>query len=329
MAETIAPIRYYNRLSGNYEKEAIYGERSLRWAYYNPLGKLVLKLLVGQPFFSRWYGWLMDRPSSRKKIIPFIDRYGLEVGEFLHSPESFPHFNAFLYREMKRRARPVDEDPSSLVFPADARHRAYEEVQKGNLVYAKGQGFDLAELLGDAELAEELDGGAILISRLCPVDCHRFQSPVACIAGGPRPIEGSLFSVNPLALAQNYRYLTRNRRWVIEMKLDSERRWALVVIGATCVGSVEFTYRPGRLEKGSELGYFRFGGSCLITLMPKGMALFDEDLLRESQKGIESYDQMGRVFGVKRAKARELGIRGEKGTKAQSGEKEGSGGVME
>lgn len=297
MAESNTPIRYYNRLSGNYEEEAIYGQRSLRWTYYNPLGRAVLNLLVGKPLFSRWYGWLMDRPSSRKKIIPFIERYGLEIGEFLHPPESFPHFNAFFYRELKRRARPVDEDLLSLVFPADGRHRAYEEVRIGDPVYAKGQEFDLAELLGDAELAEELDGGAILISRLCPVDCHRFHAPAAGVAGEPRPIEGPLFSVNPLALAQNYRYLTRNRRWVIEMRMGSERRWAVVVIGATCVGSVEFTYRPGRLDKGSELGYFRFGGSCLITLMPKGMALLDEILLRESKKGIESYDRMGRRFG--------------------------------
>lgn len=297
MAETISRIRFYNRLSGTYEEEAIYGERFLRWTYYTPLGKVALKLLVGKPLFSRWYGWLMDHSSSRKKIIPFIHRYGLEIGEFLHSPESFPHFNAFFYRELKRQVRPVDEDSRSLVFPADGRHRAYGEVQKGDPVHAKGQEFDLVELLGDAELAEELDGGAILISRLCPVDCHRFYLPVAGVAGEPRPIEGPLFSVNPLALAQNFRYLTRNRRWVIEMGSGRGRRWAVVVIGATCVGSVEFTYRPGRLDKGSELGYFRFGGSCLITLMPKGMALLDEALVRESQKGIESYDQFGRVFG--------------------------------
>ena len=297
MAETITRIRYYNRLSGKYEEETIYGERYLRWAYYNPLGKAVLKLLVVKPFFSRWYGWLMNRPFSRKKIIPFIHRYGLEVGEFLHAPESFLHFNAFFYRELKRRARSVDKDFRSLVFPADGRHRAYEEVQKGDPVHAKGQEFDLPGLLGDGELADELDGGAILISRLCPVDCHRFHAPVAGVAGEPRFIEGSLYSVNPLALARNLRYLTENRRWVIEMELGSGQRLALVVIGATCVGSVEFTYRPGRLPKGSELGYFRFGGSCLITLMPKGMALLDEVLLRESQNGVESYDQMGRVFG--------------------------------
>ena len=288
----------------NMKRKPFTGERYLRWAYYNPLGKVVLKLLLGNLFFSRFYGWLMDRPSSAKKIIPFIDRYGLEVEEFLQAPGSFPHFNAFFYRQLKPTARPVHRDSPSLVFPADGRHLAYDAVKKEDAVLAKGRVLDLAGLLGSEELAHELDGGGILISRLCPVDCHRFHAPGCGVASKPRLIEGPLYSVNPLALAQNFRYLTENRRWVIEMKSDWGRRWAMVVIGATCVGSVEFTYRPGKLEKGSELGYFKFGGSCLITVIPAGMAQIDQALLRESQKGYESYDRMGRVFGVERLEER-------------------------
>ena len=298
MAEGKPRIRYYHRLKEAYEEEAIYGERYLRWVYHHPLGNLFLKRLAGNPLLSRYYGWLMDRPSSRKRIIPFIERYGLEVEEFLHSPEAFPHFNAFFYRELKPGTRPLDANPESAVFPADGRHLAYEGVQEADKVFAKGQAFNLTDLLGNGALAEELDGAAMLISRLCPLDCHRFLAPLAGEAKEPRRIEGPLYSVNPLALAQNIRYLTENRRWVIEMESDSGRRWAVVVIGATCVGSVAFTYRPGMLAKGAEMGYFKFGGSCLITVIPKGMAQFDEALLRESRRGCESYDHMGRVFGA-------------------------------
>ncbi len=297
MAETKTQIRYYNRLSGKYDYETIYGEGYLRWAYFNPVGKIFLKLLIRNPLFSKFYGWLMNRSSSRKRIISFIEQYKLDVAEFLHSPESFPHFNGFFYRELKADARFVDDNSGSIVFPADGRHLAYEDVQKADTIFAKNQVFDLAGLLGDGGLADELAGGALLISRLCPVDCHRFHAPMEGSATPPRPIHGPLYSVNPLSLAQNLGYLTENRRWVIEMRLDSGQRWAVVVIGATCVGSVEFTYQPGRLEKGSELGYFSMGGSCLVTVVPRGIVKLDEGLVRQSKMGVESYDQMGRVFG--------------------------------
>ncbi|RYD32156.1 MAG: hypothetical protein EOP87_13335, partial [Verrucomicrobiaceae bacterium] len=45
-------------------------------------------------------------------------------------------------------------------------------TQQGG-VFVKGQKFDLAALLGDAELAEKYADGALVLSRLCPVDYHR------------------------------------------------------------------------------------------------------------------------------------------------------------
>ncbi len=298
MAEGTKKVRFYNRLSGKLEEESIYGEGALRWAYYNPIGKLITKLIVKNPIVSRLYGWLMSRPSSRKKIRPFIEQYKVDTSEFLESPETYSDFNAFFYRELKPESRPIDDCEATVVFPADGRHLAYPNIQKADTIYAKGQIFNLEQFLGEMSLAHGLEGGTVLISRLCPVDYHRFHAPFSGVAMIPQRVGKSLYSVSPLALSQKLEYLIENRRWIIPFKLKDGRIAAVVVIGATFVGSAEFTFEPGFVEKGQELGYFLFGGSCVATVLPPGYVQLDKSLVEQSQNGVESYDLMGRPIGV-------------------------------
>ena len=280
------------------EEEKIYGEASIRWAYYNPIGKIITRLIVKNPLISKLYGWWMDRSSSKKRIQPFIELYNVDTSEFLEPVESYPHFNAFFYRELKPESRPIDDRDFSLVFPADGRHLAIENVQLAKRFYAKGQELSIDELVGDMPFAQTLSGASVVISRLCPVDYHRFHAPFSGTAMAPLVIGNSLYSVNPLALSQNLDYLIQNRRWVIPFKLDDGKLAVVVVIGATFVGSAEFTYDPGFVEKGQELGFFLFGGSCVVTVLPHGKAMIDPSLLGQSREGVESYDKMGRPFGA-------------------------------
>ena len=92
------PITFYNRLTGQLETEAVYGEGFLRFTYESPLGALPLHALVKRAAFSRWYGSRMDAPASREKIAPFLATYELDVSEFADAPESFRTFNEFFYR---------------------------------------------------------------------------------------------------------------------------------------------------------------------------------------------------------------------------------------
>ena len=74
------------------EDEKIYGEGFLRWAYFNPIGRLITRLLIKNPLVSRLYGWRMDRAGSRKKIKPFIEQYKVDTNEFLETPRDLPPF---------------------------------------------------------------------------------------------------------------------------------------------------------------------------------------------------------------------------------------------
>jgi len=298
MEEGTTQIRVFNRLSETIEDEKIYGEAALRWAYFNPIGKIITRLIVKNPLVSRLYGWLMDRPRSRNKIQPFIEQYKVDTGEFLKAVDSFPHFNAFFYRELKPESRPIDNHGVSVIFPADGRHLAVENIQTADTFYAKGQQFYIELLMVGTPYGHSFEGGSLLISRLCPVDYHRFHAPFSGEAMKPIMVGESLYSVSPLALSQKLDYLINNRRWIIPFKLESGVIVAVVVIGATFVGSAEFTYKPGFVKKGEELGYFRFGGSCVVTVFPHGSVILDPGLVDHSHQGIESYDKMGRPFGV-------------------------------
>jgi phosphatidylserine decarboxylase len=184
------------------------------------------------------------------------------------------------------------------VLPADGRHLALQNVDGAEGFYAKGQRFDLKLFLGDEELAREFAGGALLISRLCPVDYHRFHFPVAGEAGEPRLINGFLYSVSPMALRRNLAYLWENKRMVTLVESPVFGRVAIVEIGATMVGSIVQTFVPGRaVAKGDEKGLFKFGGSCVVTLFKPGRIKLDADLLKSSAEGIEVYARMGDRLG--------------------------------
>lgn len=293
----MSAIEFYNGLTGKMETEQVYGESFLRFAYGNPLGKLALHLFIKRPFFSHWYGWRMNQDTSRQKIAPFLQQYGLDPSEFLDVVESYRSFNEFFYRKLKPEARPIDADPSSIVFPADGRHLAFANAGEISSVFVKGQSFDLTELLGSAELASRYEKGALLLSRLCPVDYHRFHFPLAGIPQGAHLINGPLFSVSPIALRQNLSYFWQNKRSITPMATENCGTVLVLEIGATCVGSIHQTYEKGQaIKKGAEKGYFAFGGSSTILLFEPGRIEIDADLLHRSRNCTETYARMGTAF---------------------------------
>ena len=287
-------IRYFNRHSGQLETERVYGEGFLRWTYGHPLGALALTALVKRPFFSAWYGRRMAMPKSAARIAPFIEDYGLDVSEFAATPESYGSFNEFFIRKLKPAARPVDEDEMACVFPADGRHLGFARAAAIDGVFVKGQRFDLPALLGDAALAARYVDGALVLSRLCPVDYHRFHFPAAGTPDTPRLIDGSLFSVSPIALRRKLSYLWTNKRMLTRLETRRFGKVLLVEIGATCVGSIRQTFIPGTpVEKATEKGYFAFGGSSTVTLFEPGAVRLADDLLDHSSRCTELYARMG------------------------------------
>jgi phosphatidylserine decarboxylase len=291
-------ILFYDRYEGRLRAEAIFGERSLRWAYETRLGRLCLEGVVKRPWFSGLYGRWADSTASAKEIAPFLERFSVDPSEFAAPPESFRSFNEFFYRRLREGARPIASGDDVAVFPADGRHLLIPDLSAKSSIYAKGRRLDLAAFLGDAELATAYHGGSAVLSRLCPTDYHRFHFPLDGECGSPRRIGGALYSVSPVALARSLRYLLENKRRVTEVRHPRIGSYLFVEIGATNVGGIVDSAEPGQtITKGQEKGYFRFGGSMVACLFQAGGFLPESDLAEQSAAGIELYARMGDRMG--------------------------------
>jgi phosphatidylserine decarboxylase len=298
-------IQFYNRYTRRIETEQVFGEGWLRFAYDNPAGRFFVWAVARRALFSQFYGAKMNNPVSALRILPFIYKYNIDSDEFAKSPFDYKTFNEFFFRALKPGARPIAAGETVAVFPADGRHLAFPHVEQAPGFYVKGATFTLAELFGEASLPENertlarmFAGGSVLISRLCPVDYHRFHFPVSGVPAESRRIDGWLYSVSPVALRRNLRYLVANKREVTLVDSPQFGQVAMVEVGATNVGSIRQTFIPGRaITKGDEKGMFAFGGSCVITIFQRDRIRFDADITAQSTQHLETYAKMGDRLG--------------------------------
>lgn len=294
------PIEFFNRYTGRVETEDVYGEAFLRWAYDSRMGRMALPAFARRAAFSHLYGWLMSTARSVDRIRPFVEKYGLDPADFALNPEAFRSFNEFFSRALRQGKRPVSPDPDVVVFPADGRHLGFENASRIERVFVKGQKFDLPALLGDAALARDYAEGTLVLSRLCPVDYHRFHFPLCGVPEPPELLPGALYSVSPIALRRRLAYLWENKRTLTRLRSGRFGTVLQLEIGATNVGSIRQTFRPGLpVAKGQEKGLFLFGGSSTITIFPPGRVRLSADLLEQTAEGRELYAWMGDAMGVR------------------------------
>ncbi len=290
-------ISYLDRETGKIEEEKVYKGGLLKVLYNGSLlSRILLPLLSRVPLFSKWYGFLQKTSRSKKKIAPFIEEFDVDTSEF--QKEKFKSFNDFFIRKLKPSCRPLVPSVSTAVLPADGRYLAYPDISKMQGVYVKGKTFSIERLLGDPVLARRFARGSLVSARLCPTDYHRYHFPCLCTPGEPRLINGPLFSVNPIALRKSIDILTENKRIITPLATRRFGEILYIEVGATNVGSIQNTFRPGTVyEKGEEKGYFEFGGSCLLLLFEPRRITLDADLVASTKKYIEVRGKLGQSLG--------------------------------
>lgn len=297
-------IVYIDRLTGKTEEEKVYGEKALKFLYGDDcvskvFGTPLLHLLCRYPFFSAAYGLWQKSPFSRRKVLPFIHRFGLDSSEFEKAPSDFHSFNDFFIRKLKPACRPIVQDPLAAVIPADGRYLFYQKINEASEWIVKGESFPLGQLLGDAALARRYAGGSMVMARLCPVDYHRYHFPCDGIPGPSQLINGRLYSVNPLAVKKNFSVYTQNKRTLCIIETDHFGEVLFMEVGATNVGSINQTYQPNvHQSKGAEKGFFAFGGSALILLFEPQRVVLDQDLIQATRQGVEIRCLMGQSMGA-------------------------------
>lgn len=294
---------YRNRQTGDLEEEHVYGGPILRLFYGQSklsryVGRFLAYVIAYCPWVSKLYGWSQRRKWSKRKILPFIQRYRLKPEEFAVDPSTFVSFDAFFTRQLRPEGRVIAAGDDVAIIPADGRYRFFPKIDEATLFGIKGSTFNLAKLLQDPQLAKSYEQGSMIIARLAPCDYHRFHFPCACTPKEAVPLNGPLYSVNPLALQRNLGILWQNKRVLTVLESPSFGDILYIEVGATNVGTIHQTYMPGvSYVKGAEKGYFSFGGSTVILLFEKDRLVLDADLIQASKCDEELLCQMGQSMG--------------------------------
>jgi len=285
------------------EKIPSYIQVAMRMMYASKEGRFVvdhMKITKVLKSMSEKQGKKYSQPQSKKEIDPFVAFHGLDINEMLDPMSSFRNFNEFFFRKLKASARPIAKpaDPKVVVSPADCRLMVFPTLAAATNLWIKGEHFNLKNLIQDEKLEGQFDGGSLAICRLAPQDYHRFHLPAACTVESFKPFEGAYYTVNPIAIRTPVDVYTENKRNCVLLSSPILGDFLYIAVGATMVGSILFTASQGKsYKKGDELGYFAFGGSTVLLLFQKGKVQFDEDLLANSEKPLETLIKMGDSLG--------------------------------
>lgn len=249
----------------------------------------------GATLFMGWFSPIeqpLIRATSLKlwKAFSDLDLSDAKKSEFRSVQDCFT-------RELKEGARPIMQDASTMVSPCDAIVGAFGSIADGTMLQAKGFAYTLADLLGDASLARQYEGGQYVTLRITPTMYHRFHAPHDLEVDHVTYISGDTWNVYPPALRRVERLFCRNERAVLRCRLsDSGAPLLLVPVAAVLVASIRLhcadvllhlRYRGAneipchaRYAKGQEMGWFQHG-STIIVLAPRGVSPCE---LREGQR---------------------------------------------
>jgi len=284
---------------------------AMRALYQSKIGRTFLQ---NEGFLKRMHllsvseGEYRDSEESRKDIESFVDSFKgqLDMSSAEKPMSAYKTFNEFFSRKLKPGARPICPGENIVVSSADCRLTLYSTIDAASRFWVKGRNFSVAGLLGDYDerkngISKQFFNGSMAIFRLAPQDYHRYHSPISGTIKSITDIPGHLLTVNPIAINCQYAdVFTVNKRSVMILETPEFGTVAFVAIGATLVGSIVWTASVGdSVAKGDELGFFQFGGSTCIALFQPGRVTWDEDIVSNSEKSLETLIQMGDHIGIK------------------------------
>lgn len=283
-------IKYIDRSDNTIKEEKVLAKGILSFLYSSSLGKIFLECFVKNKFLSVLYGKFQDMSISKRKIHSFIKEYNIDMNDYIiEDSKKFKSFNEFFYRKIKEEKRPMLYDKNILISPADSKVLLYENIDNNFKFPVKGYKMNLKDLIQDDNLTESFVNGSLAIFRLAPSDYHRYCFVDYGYVKSEKNVKGDYYSVNPIALDSVEDLFSKNKRNLTLIETENFGDILYIEVGATFVGSIVQTYNPKqKLIKGEEKGYFKFGGSTIILLFKQNFVSFDQDLIENSLRGIET-----------------------------------------
>lgn len=186
-------------------------------------------------------------------------------------------------------------DETHFISPCDCRLSVYP-VSEQTEVTIKHTRYTAGSLLRNEALARRFTGGYLWVFRLSVDDYHRYIYVDSGKESVRRRIPGVLHTVNPVA-NDVYPIYKENTREYSLMKSEHFGTLLMMEVGALMVGKIENHPVCDHVDRGQEKGNFAFGGSTIIYMTQKGCVVPDQDLLTNSQEGVETKVQIGSKIG--------------------------------
>lgn len=270
---------------------------SLKFLYCNPIGRLILKLLV-RPAISKTAGYIMDSRVSTLAIKRFIKKNNIDLEEY--EKKKYKSYNDFFTRKIKEERRKIDMNKNSLIAPCDSKLTVYK-IDDESVFKIKNSYYRVEDLLKNKSFAQKYKDGYCLIFRLSVDDYHRY----CYIDNGKKEkntfIKGVLYTVRPIAL-EKYNIYKQNSREYTVLETENFGNIVQIEVGATMVGRIKNYHEEYKFTKGEEKGMFLFGGSTIVLLIEKNKVEIDQEIIDNTNNNYETIVKLGTKIGVKKTK---------------------------
>lgn len=270
-------------------------EGMLTFLYETIPGRFVLKGLV-KPGISKFAGTLLDCKWSTILIRPFIKSNEIDMSEY--EKKQYCSYNDFFCRKILADKRPIATEENQLISPCDSSALVLPLTRDG-VFHIKRSQYNLKRLLRSEKLAKRYEGGTAVVLRLDVTDYHRYCYIDDGYVSSTRRIDGKFHTVKPIASDYVPVYHENTREYCM-LRSVNFKDVIVMEVGALLVGRIvnEETHR--KVMRGQEKGHFEFGGSTIILLFQKDAVSWREDLLKQSQAGLETPVKMGEVIGTQK-----------------------------
>ena len=285
---------YYSRQRNSKENIITESSKALNFLYGNFFGRCILKIAT-RKFFSNLIGAYMNSRLSRHRIEKFVDKNN--INKYEYEMKRYKSYNDFFTRRVIETKRPINARSSVLISPCDSKLTVYD-INEDLTLKIKDAYYSIDTLV-EKKILEDYIGGYALVFRLTTDNYHRYCYVDSGSKGINYHINGIFHTVQPISLKKYNFYKTNTREYTI-LNTNNFGKVIEVEVGALGVGRIVNNHEVHTYKKGEEKGYFEFGGSTIVLLIKKNTITVDEDILENSQEGIETIVKYGE--GIAKAK---------------------------
>lgn len=268
----------------------------LKYCYCTRLGRPARSIMT-KPFVSALTGAYMDTRFSAGRIDGFVRRNGIDMNDYIDC--EYRCFNDFFTRSIKPEARPIDRDPDTLISPCDGYMSAYR-ISSDSVFSIKDSYYNVEDLVGGSDIAEEYLNGVCLVLRLGVENYHRYCYIDDGFKSRNYHIPGRYHPVQPIVVRRHPVFIQNTREYCV-LYTKNFGIVTQIEVGACLVGRICNHQQAGVIRRGEEKGYFSFGGSTIVLLFKEGAVDIPQEVFDATADGKEAMIKYGEAIGRKPA----------------------------